>query len=221
MRKDFFDLKIGNDIYQVDYDHSTGKFTQKNEIKAKKNIILCGLHTLHDKKIVNNMNLNIYLDPDINIKKYWKIERDIKKRNYTIDQVLSNIKKRESDYKKYIDPQKNNADMIIRFYNIEEINYLEMIKNNQIINYGLKLLFKEDCISNFSNLLNKYKINYEQGVESKNGNFYYYINFKNTIEKKYLLEFINENKITIKLFEDGYFFIIQIFIILYLRVKKI
>jgi uridine kinase len=220
MRKDFFDLKIGDDIYQVDYDHSNGKFTQKNEIKAKKNIILCGLHTLHDKKIVNNMNLNIYLDPDINLKKYWKIIRDMKKRGYTVDEVLKKIEQREQDYKKYIDPQKHNADMIIKFYNTEKINYLDMIKNKEIKNYGLKLLFKKECISEFSNLLNKYKINYNQGVESNNKNFYYYINFKNPVEKKYLIEFINENKIIIKNFEEGYFLIIQIFIILYLEIKN-
>jgi len=29
MEKDVFDLKIGKDIYQVDYDHSSGKFTDK------------------------------------------------------------------------------------------------------------------------------------------------------------------------------------------------
>ena len=33
MQKDFFDLKIGNTIYQVDYNHSNGKFTEKKEIK--------------------------------------------------------------------------------------------------------------------------------------------------------------------------------------------
>ena len=29
MQEDVFDLKIGNTIYQVDYDHSNGVFTDK------------------------------------------------------------------------------------------------------------------------------------------------------------------------------------------------
>ena len=32
MKNDVFDLKIGKNIYQVNYDHTNGKFTDKKEI---------------------------------------------------------------------------------------------------------------------------------------------------------------------------------------------
>ena len=203
MREDFFDLKIGNDIYQVDYDHSIGKFTQKNEIKAKKNVILCGLHTLFDNEIVNNMNLSIYLDPDNNIKNYWKIIRDMKKRGYTIENVLNKIEERKNDFVKYIHPQKYKADIIIKFYNIEKIDYLEML-NKDKINYGLKIFLKNDCLYNFSKYLLNNKINND---------------FKEKIEHNILLNYLKDNNLKIKKLENDFNGIIQIIIILYFKSK--
>ena len=55
MNMDVYNLKIGHEIYAVDYDHSTGKFTQEEKIEAKNNIILCGLHTLY-----NNTTFRIF-----------------------------------------------------------------------------------------------------------------------------------------------------------------
>ena len=45
MSNDVFNLKLGNDIYQVDYDHITGKFTKPEKIENKNTVILCGLHS--------------------------------------------------------------------------------------------------------------------------------------------------------------------------------
>lgn len=41
LETDIYNLKIGNEIYQVDYDHKTGKFTEKekNRIKKKYNFM--------------------------------------------------------------------------------------------------------------------------------------------------------------------------------------
>ena len=215
MRKDFFDLKIGEDIYQVDYDHSSGKFTQKNEIKSKKNIILCGLHTLFDDNIVDNMNLNIYLDPNINLKKYWKIKRDMIKRGYTLEKVLEKIKEREIDYKQYIDPQKKNADLIISFFELNNLNYLELL--NKEVNIGLKILTKKECLINFCIFLNNKKIKYNYGIDEINNNNYFYIEFKKTVNEKFLIEFIKNENLNINKFDTGYSLIIQIIILLYIK----
>ena len=215
MRKDFFDLKIGEDIYQVDYDHSSGKFTQKNEIKSKKNIILCGLHTLFDDNIVDNMNLNIYLDPNINLKKYWKIKRDMTKRGYPLEKVLEKIKEREIDYKQYIDPQKKNADLIISFFELNNSNYLELL--NKEVNIGLKILTKKECLINFCIFLNNKNIKYNYGIDEINNNNYFYIKFKKTVNEKFLIEFIKNENLNINKFDTGYSLIIQIIILLYIK----
>ena len=60
MKEDIFNLKIGENIYQVDYDHHNGKFTEVQKLQNKSNIILCGLHTLFDKNTNNLYNLKFH-----------------------------------------------------------------------------------------------------------------------------------------------------------------
>jgi uridine kinase len=113
MEKDVFDLKIGNNIYQIDYNHETGKFTDKKIIESKENIIICGLHTIYDK-FTNH--INIYMDTSEELKTKWKIKRDSEKRGYSIEKILENIRKRKADFEKYILPQKKIANIIVKYY---------------------------------------------------------------------------------------------------------
>lgn len=129
MCDDVFDLKFGNKIYQIDYDHKSGKFTDKELIKPCDNIIICGLHCLYMPE--NIINLKIYMDTDDNLRIPWKINRDINKRGYSIDKIYKQIKDRESDFNNYIYPQKELADIIISFYT----NIIFDFKNYDIKNY--------------------------------------------------------------------------------------
>jgi uridine kinase len=114
MQQDVFDLKIGNTIFQVDYDHSTGKFTDKTTIESAENIIVCGLHSLYLSD--STIDIKIYMDTDENLRIPWKIKRDTEKRGYSIDKIMDQIKLRETDFKKFIYPQKKAADIIINLY---------------------------------------------------------------------------------------------------------
>jgi uridine kinase len=115
MSKDVYNLKIGNEIYSVDYDHNTGKFTQEEKIESKNNVILCGLHTLYNKNVNEIIDLKIFMDTDRELIKKWKIKRDVEERGYSVEKVLKQIETREKDYEEYIKNQKNNADIIINF----------------------------------------------------------------------------------------------------------
>jgi uridine kinase len=129
MKEDVYNLKIGNNIMQVDYDHNTGKFTKKQEIQCKDNMILCGLHTLYDDRLNEIIDLKIFMDTDRELIKKWKIERDTKKRGYTEERIRKQIEDREGDYFEYIDNQKNNADIVIRQ---EERHTFFIIQNTKI-----------------------------------------------------------------------------------------
>jgi uridine kinase len=118
MNEDIFDLKIGKSIYQVDYDHSTGKFTQKQKIKNPENLIVCGLHSLYGNE-QNLYDLKIFMDTEEKLKKKWKIKRDVEKRNYTEEKILKQINDRKYDFEKYILPQKENSNVIVNFYENE------------------------------------------------------------------------------------------------------
>ena len=128
MQKDVFDLKLGKDIYQVDYNHKNGKFTQEEYIESKDTVIVCGLHSLYN----NDSDIKIFMDIMEKLNALWKIKRDIKKRGYTVQKVLENIEQRKKDFNEYILPQKKNADIIINFYTDDDISFEELERNYEI-----------------------------------------------------------------------------------------
>jgi uridine kinase len=115
MSEDVLRLKIGSNVSLVEYDHSTGKFTQGKLTESKPFLILCGLHTLYQKSLLKNLDLKIFLDIEEDLKINWKIKRDTEERKYTVDKIMETIIKRKDDSEKYIQPQKNSADFIINY----------------------------------------------------------------------------------------------------------
>jgi uridine kinase len=150
MQEDVFDLKLGKDIYQVDYDHSIGKFTTKQLIESKNNVIICGLHSLYlDRNIVD---LKIYMDTQECLRLYWKITRDMKLRNYNKEKIVEQINKRSSDFNKYILPQKENADIIINIY-CDNFNFnIDDIETPKPINLQYRIGINNSY--NISNIIN-------------------------------------------------------------------
>jgi uridine kinase len=153
MNEDVFNLKVGNEIYQVDYDHHTGKFTEKQLINPSDNLIVCGLHSLYNDND-SIYNLKIFMDTDEQLKKKWKIKRDVTERGYSIDKVLDSIKKRENDFQEYISPQKNNADLIIKFFTTEEIDFNDLEVENEL---SLELSINKDL--DVKKILQKFRDN--------------------------------------------------------------
>jgi uridine kinase len=155
MHTDVYNLKLGKEIYQVNYDHNTGKFTDKQTIKSADNVIVCGLHSLYGN---NNdvYNIKIFMDTQTELKNKWKIHRDVKERGHNVDKVIENIKKRKIDYETYILPQKENADIIINFYTDDKINLNDIDKD---ITVKVKVFIsKKYDISKVISLLQRYNI---------------------------------------------------------------
>jgi uridine kinase len=157
MEEDIFNLKLGNDIYQVDYDHHSGKFTEKQLINPSDNLIVCGLHSLYGDN--NLYDVKIFMDTDDILKKKWKIKRDVIERNYTVEKVLNSIKKRQNDFQEYITPQKDNADLIIKFFTKDVIDFNDFETQE---NLSLEISINNTCknITHLLNTLNKLTINY-------------------------------------------------------------
>jgi uridine kinase len=134
MSEDIFNLKTGNSVLQVDYDHNTGKFTEPEIIESSDNIIVCGLHPLYNDNSL--YNLSIYMDTNEDLKKKWKISRDVSKRGYTEEKVLKQIEYRKEDYYKFIYPQREISDIIINFHTNGDLG----INDN---NLSLRVFVKE------------------------------------------------------------------------------
>ena len=187
MNEDIFNLKVGNSIYQVDYDHKYGKFTEKELINPSENTIVCGLHSLYHTND-HLYDLKIFMDTDNFLKKEWKINRDVKERGYSIEKILNQIEKREEDYEKFIYPQREKSDLIINFFHNDKNEISLKLSINQkfnIKNIIKKMNDKNIIISNtinennfFSLIFYEYKeINFlwENNKTPQFNNFYDYI----------------------------------------------
>tara|TARA_R100000008_G_C3579551_1_gene167508 strand:- start:439 stop:1800 length:1362 start_codon:yes stop_codon:yes gene_type:complete len=111
---DLTSLRNGKKIQRQKYNHDTGKFDPPAEVDPKSIIIYEGLHTLCADS-AELSDIKIFVETDKKLKRQWKINRDTQKRGYTVEQVEDVLRRREQDELLYIQPQKENADAVIRF----------------------------------------------------------------------------------------------------------
>ena len=131
MALDAKDLVLGKSVFYRQYDHTTGTFTEKREIKPNKIIILQGLHTFYLQYLRNYFDLKIFLAPHELIRTAWKIKRDVHERGYKLERVLENLADREHDARVHIQPQKALADWIILYFPIAEITRDEVLSGKK------------------------------------------------------------------------------------------
>ena len=146
------DLKYNNVIFRSDYNHKTGKFTKALKIIPKKFIVIAGLHPFYLPKQRKNIDLKIFMNTSENLRKHWKLIRDVSKRGYTANKVLEQIEVRHEDGNKFIAPQMEFADLIIEYFCIDEI---EVGNPKFEVKLGLKIII--DANVQLDNILNSLK----------------------------------------------------------------
>ena len=109
-------LKQNQSIHRSEYDHNLGKFTKPELVIPKEFIVIAGLHPFYIPKLRKNIDFKIFLDTEETLRRHWKILRDVLKRQYTKEKIEEQLERRLADSKKYIDPQKKFADMIVKFF---------------------------------------------------------------------------------------------------------
>lgn len=114
--EDLQELRGNNAIRRVDYDHETGTFTHKKRVAPKPYIVMCGLHSLYLPQMRQALDMKIYLDTDEELRCYWKLGRDQGNRGHNRASVMAQIEARREDAKRYIHPQKQYADLVIRYF---------------------------------------------------------------------------------------------------------
>lgn len=105
-------LTDGRSIQACHYDHDTGKMSRPFKVKSNDIIIASGLHALYLPILRECYDLSVYLDIDEDLRTYFKVQRDVNKRGYTIERVLDALAKRKPDSEKFIRPQAAFADLI-------------------------------------------------------------------------------------------------------------
>jgi len=95
MGKHAWQLKYGEKIIKPVYDHSTGTFAEPEEVEPRPIVIIGGLFPFFTQELRDVFDLKVYLDPDEELKRRWKIQRDAGRRGYTIEQVMKEIEGRQ------------------------------------------------------------------------------------------------------------------------------
>ncbi|MBD0345665.1 MAG: phosphoribulokinase [Coleofasciculus sp. Co-bin14] len=109
-------LRSGQPILKPIYNHNTGTFDPPEYIKPNKFVIVEGLLGYATLKSRECFDVKVYLAPPESLRAQWKVNRDTRKRGYTVEQVLDQLKNRESDSEDFIRPQRQWSDIVVSFY---------------------------------------------------------------------------------------------------------
>jgi phosphoribulokinase len=108
-------LQYGQPILKPVYDHANGTLVRPEYVAPREFVILEGLLTFVSPVLRQFIDVKVYLDPPEDVRRVWKVKRDTTKRGYTEEQVLTELEKREPDSAAYIRPQRDFADIVVRF----------------------------------------------------------------------------------------------------------
>lgn len=108
-------LKKGQPIELPVYNHQTGEFDKPVAFSPSPVIVLEGLHALYPE-ILPFLDLTIYVDPCREIKWQWKFKRDKEIRGHEGVRLEQEMLVREAAYKRWIDFQKTDADIVIKIF---------------------------------------------------------------------------------------------------------
>lgn len=108
-------LHYGQPILKPVYDHATGTFVRPEYVQPKQFVIVEGLLGFHTAVMRQFYDVKVFLDPPEDLRRHWKFKRDTSKRGYTMAQVEAEMDRREPDSAAFIRPQREFADMIVRF----------------------------------------------------------------------------------------------------------
>jgi uridine kinase len=138
---DTVSLKTGNRIKRRFYDHKTGKFTLPAFIRPSKLIVFEGLHPFYLRTQAELYDLRVFMEPEDELRTWWKLKRDVAERGHTAERVLEQLKSREKDSLKYIKSQSEFADIKVSFYHLEAIDFNNLTREPSI---GLKVLMPNE-----------------------------------------------------------------------------
>jgi len=110
---DLVSLTDGKSIQSRHYNHQTGQMSRPFQIRSNDIIIASGLHALYLPILRQSYNLSIYLDIDEDLRRHFKIKRDVHHRGHPIERVLSSFERREPDSQQFIRPQSAHADLVL------------------------------------------------------------------------------------------------------------
>ncbi|HXF73787.1 MAG TPA: phosphoribulokinase [Actinomycetota bacterium] len=109
-------LAGGEPILKPVYDHRTGTFAPPAYVRPRDFVVVEGLLPLCTKAMRDCVDVKVYLDPEEELRRAWKLRRDCAERGYEPSEVLAELERREPDAAAFIRPQSAHADIVVRFF---------------------------------------------------------------------------------------------------------
>lgn len=133
---DLVSLADGGAIQSRHYDHQTGRMSRPFQINSNDIVIASGLHALYLPMLRDCYSLSIFLDIDEGLRRYFKLQRDVHQRGYTMERVLSSFERREPDSERFIRPQARYADLVMSLQPIHP-RFLDDVESNSTLRFKL------------------------------------------------------------------------------------
>jgi hypothetical protein len=111
--RDVLALADGRSIHSRHYDHVTGRNSKPRQIVSRDVILVSGLHALWLPVLRERYDLSIYLDIDEELRRHFKIDRDVRARGHALQGVVDSLDRREPDANRFIRPQARYADLVL------------------------------------------------------------------------------------------------------------
>lgn len=108
-------MHYGQPILKPVYDHADGTLVRPEYVQPKEFVIVDGLLGFSTPIMRQFYDIKVFLDPPEDLRRVWKIKRDTTKRGYNVEEVLASLDKRTTDSVEFIQPQREYADIVVRF----------------------------------------------------------------------------------------------------------
>jgi uridine kinase len=115
-------LARGEGVLKGQYDHKTGEFTQPEAVDPGDVVIFQGLHALAIHGVRDLYDLRVFLDPEEDLRRLWKVRRDSRERGYSPARVIEALSDRQKDRVRYILPQREHAELIVRWCPVSAVD---------------------------------------------------------------------------------------------------
>ena len=109
-------LAAGRPVTKPTYDHLSGTFGPPEVVAPSEIVIVEGLLPLADRDTRDTLDVGVYLEPEERLRRRWKLERDVFERGYAPKEVVAELERREPDAAEHIRPQRDFADIVVRFH---------------------------------------------------------------------------------------------------------
>eukprot|EP00296_Roombia_truncata_P001197 JP436936.1.p1 GENE.JP436936.1~~JP436936.1.p1 ORF type:complete len:208 (+),score=43.25 JP436936.1:71-625(+) len=108
------ELKIGNPVSIPIYDYVTHRVVGQQPEREANIVLLEGIFTFWDQRVVDILDLKLFVDTESDLRLVRRLRRDIAERGRDLESVLEQYEKYvRPSYEEFVHPTKMVADVII------------------------------------------------------------------------------------------------------------